>query len=122
MKFNPRYFIAFLILLITEILIATFVKQPFIRYVFGDFLVVILMYCFLKSFIKAASIYIAIFVLIFAYTIEIMQKYNTLALLNLENNKLANIILGNTFEFTDLIAYTLGVITIYIIDKKATRT
>lgn len=122
MKFNPRYFIAFLILLITEILIAIFIKQPFIRYVFGDFLVVILLYCFLKSFIKAASIYIAIFVLIFAYTIEIMQKYNTLALLNLENNKLANIILGNTFEFTDLIAYTLGVITIYIIDKKATRT
>ena len=122
MKFNANYFIAFLILLITEILIAIFIKQPFIRYVFGDFLVVILMYCFLKSFIKAASIYIAIFVLIFAYTIEIMQKYNTLALLNLENNKLANIILGNTFEFTDLIAYTLGVITIYIIDKKATRT
>ena len=120
MRFNANYFIAFLILLITEILIATFIKQAFIRYVFGDFLVVILLYCFLKSLIKIPSIYIAISVLIFAYTIEIMQKYNTLVLLNLENNKLANIILGNTFEFTDLIAYTLGVITIYIIDKKAT--
>ena len=120
-KFNSRYFIAFILLLITEILIAAFVKQRFIRYVFGDFLVVILIYCFLKIFIKASSFYIALFVLIFAFSIEFLQLYNVLALLNLEKNKLANVILGNTFEVTDLIAYTLGVISIYFIDKKATE-
>jgi uncharacterized membrane protein len=121
MKFNARYFIAFIFLLLTEILIAAYIKQPFIRFVFGDFLVVILLYCFLKSFIKTSSFNSALYVLIFAFSIEFLQMSNVLALLNLEKNKLANIILGNTFEITDLIAYTLGVCSAYLIDKKATK-
>lgn len=121
MKFNFNYFIAFIILLITEILIAAYIKQPFIRYFFGDVLVVILMYCFFRSFIKAPSFIIALSVLTIAFIIEFLQLSNVLTFLNLEKNKLANVILGNTFEITDLIAYILGVITIYLIDKKAIK-
>jgi len=121
MKFNARYFIVFILLLLTEVLIAAYVKQPFIRFVFGDFLVVILLYCFLKSFINATSFNIALSVLIFAFIVEFLQMTNVLVLLNLEKNKLANIILGNTFEITDLVAYTLGVISAFLLDKKATE-
>jgi len=121
MKFNSHYFIAFILLLLTEILIAAYIKHPFIRFVFGDFLVVIMLYCFLKSFIKIASFSIALSVLTFAFIVEFLQMSNFLALLNLEKNKLANVILGNTFEITDLIAYTLGVISVFLVDKKATK-
>lgn len=64
MVFNLRYFISFISILIIEILIATFFKQPFIRNIFGDFLATILLYILFKTFINIKSIYIAVGVLI----------------------------------------------------------
>lgn len=116
--FNATYFILFSILLITEILIAIFLKDGFIRYTFGDFLVVILMYTFFKSFLKTNTILIALCVLIIAYTIEFLQLANILEYLNLKHNHLASLILGSHFSIEDLIAYTLGVICAVLIDKK----
>lgn len=52
-KFNSEYFFSFLVLFNIEISIALFIKQPFVRYFLGDVLVVILMYCCIKSFLKA---------------------------------------------------------------------
>lgn len=115
---NKGYLILTLIILVTEILIALFIKTGFIRHTFGDFLVVILIYCFFRSFIQVNPYLLAIAVLLFAYTIEILQGFQLLNLLNLENNKLAKIIIGSTFHLTDLVAYTLGCISILIIDIK----
>ncbi|WP_420235697.1 DUF2809 domain-containing protein [Tenacibaculum aiptasiae] len=60
----------------------------------------------------------AIAVLLISYTIEILQYFNFVKLIGLGNSKTANIIIGNTFSIGDLIAYTLGVITVYSIEKK----
>jgi hypothetical protein len=38
--------------------------------------------------------------------------------LNVEENSVIRIILGTTFSITDLVAYTLGVITVFLIDKR----
>jgi hypothetical protein len=116
-KFNIRSFLAFTILLAVEILIAIYLKKGFIRYVFGDFLVVIMLYYFLKSFLKVTSINIALIVLLFSYFIEFMQLINILDFLNLQKNTTLNIIFGTTFSIEDLIAYTLGVCTVLIIEK-----
>uniref|UniRef100_UPI00404ADB2E ribosomal maturation YjgA family protein n=1 Tax=Gelidibacter sp. TaxID=2018083 RepID=UPI00404ADB2E len=118
LTFNKTYFFTFLILLATEILIAVYLKSGFIRHTFGDFLVVILMYCFVKSFILIKPIYLAVGVLVFSFFIEFLQLFNVLKLIGLEQNSLANIILGSTFHLSDLLAYTLGTITILIIDLK----
>lgn len=118
LTFNKTYFFTFLILLATEILIAVYLKSGFIRLTFGDYLVVILMYCFIKSFIKHHWKAIAIGVLLFAYSVEGLQAFNLLKLLNLQGNKLANIILGSTFSITDLVAYTFGFITIIFVEIK----
>ncbi len=118
LKFNIKYFIIFVVLLLIEVLIASFIKEGFIRSVFGDYLVVILLYCFIKSFIKVKSIYVAISVLILAYCIELLQLTNLLEVLYLKEYKAANLILGNTFQFEDLIAYTLGIATILFINYK----
>ncbi len=120
-RFNIVYFILFLILLIIEILIATFLKSGFIRHTFGDFLVVILLYTLIKSILKTKSLYIALAVLIIAFSIEFLQLANLLDYLNLRDNLLANLILGSHFSIQDLIAYTLGVICSFLIDKKLSK-
>jgi hypothetical protein len=76
------------------------------------------MYCAIRSFIKTKPLYVAISVLIIAFGIEFLQLYNLLDYLNLRDSKLAVIVLGSTFEVTDLIAYSLGIITIFLIDIK----
>ena len=88
------------------------------RSTFGDFLVVILVYCFVKSFANGKPKYVAIGVLVFAYTIEFLQLSNLLEFLNLKGNKMANIVLGSTFQISDLISYTIGIITILIVEYK----
>ncbi|WP_435412782.1 DUF2809 domain-containing protein [Psychroserpens mesophilus] len=119
-KFNPSFFVSSLLLLLVEICIAVFLTEGFIRHTFGDFLVVILMYCCLRTFIVANPIYIAIGVLAFAFTIEFLQLFNLLDHLQLRHHKMANIILGSTFHVSDLIAYTFGTITILAMDLKTT--
>lgn len=116
LKFNCYYFIAFVVLFTTEALIAIYLKDGFIRHNFGDYLVVILLYCFFKSFITGKSFQIALAVLLISYVIEFLQLTSFLEVLNLQNNRIAKIVLGSTFSIGDLIAYTFGIITILIFE------
>ncbi len=118
MKLNYGNFIVFMLLFFVEVLIAAYVKQEFIRSIFGDFIVVIMLYYFFKSIIDTKPIYIAALVLIIAYTIEFLQLINLQSLLKFQKNVLLNLILGTTFSTYDLIAYTLGIVTVFFIDKK----
>ena len=118
LKFNKTYLIIFTLLLITEVLIALYLKTGFIRHTFGDFLCVILLYCFFKSFFELNSIKLGISVVIFAFIIEFGQWLNILEAFGLENNHLVKVILGSTFQFTDLVAYTLGIIFFLAIEFK----
>ncbi|WP_418604259.1 DUF2809 domain-containing protein [Hwangdonia sp.] len=117
-KLNKTYLTITILLFITEILIAIFLKSGFIRHTFGDYLVVILIYCFFKSLIKINSFKLAILILVFAFTIELLQLANLLKLLNLQNNQLAKLVLGSTFHVSDLVAYTLGIISVLIVEYK----
>ncbi|MBQ0787460.1 MAG: DUF2809 domain-containing protein [Oceanihabitans sp.] len=117
-QFNKNYLTASILLFAVEALIAIFLKDGFIRHTFGDYLVVILLYCMLKSVIKTKPFYLATAVLVIAYGIEFLQLTNLLTLLNLQNSTMAKLILGSTFSISDLIAYTLGVITILIFEHK----
>ncbi len=116
LKFNTYYFIAFLILFCIEAFIAILLKDGFIRHTFGDYLVVILLFCFFKSFIKDKSYQIALAVFVISYTIEFLQLFDFLKALHLENNTVAKLVLGSTFHISDLIAYTLGIISILIFE------
>ncbi|WP_034044714.1 DUF2809 domain-containing protein [Wocania ichthyoenteri] len=118
MRFSSTYFIIALLLFITEALIAIFLETGFIRYTFGDFLCVILLYCFFKIFIKDHHFKIAISALMIAFVIEFLQLTNYLELFNLQDNYLAKVILGSTFHTSDLVAYSLGIITIIIFEYK----
>ena len=78
----------------------------------------ILLYCFFKSFVTAKSLHVALGVLIIAYVIEILQLTNLLKALNLETNALAKLILGDTFQIADRIAYTLGILTVIFVNYR----
>lgn len=114
--FNPYYFVAFLCLLLIESCIAIFLKDGFIRYTVGDFLAVMLLYCFFKSFIKAHNLHIAITTLIIAYCIELFQLTDMVRYGMLKEYKWIGIILGSHFSIGDLIAYSLGTVSILYLD------
>lgn len=117
LRFQRRYFIFFVILLLIEVVIALFAHDNFIRPFFGDFLVVILIYCFIKSFLNTPQVMTAIAVLLFSYLIEVLQYFNIIKMLGLQNSNLARVVIGTSFEWTDLIAYTLGIGLVILLGK-----
>ena len=119
-KFSPFYAFSALLLFITEVLIALFVHDQFIRPYIGDFLVVILIYCFVKSFLNTPVVPTALGVLVFAYTVELLQYFRIVELLGLQHSKAARIIIGSSFEWQDMLAYTMGILIVVLVEKRRT--
>lgn len=117
LKFNLNYFGLAIIFFVMEVLIALFVHDDFIRPYFGDVLVVILMYCFFKSFLNLPVFALALFVLSFAFLIEILQGFNIVAKIGLEKSKLANVVLGNSFSWIDFLTYIVGFLVIIVTEN-----
>ena len=107
----------FVVLLLIEACIAVFIPDGFIRQYFGDFLVVILIYCLIMSLFNLKPIAAAWIVLIISTAIEIGQYFRILDVLGLSENRLAILVLGNTFSLADLIAYFLGITTVVIVEN-----
>lgn len=116
-KFQKRYFIFTILLFLIEVIIALFIEDTTIRPYIGDTLVVILMYCGIKSFFDFRVVPLAIGVLLFSYAIEILQYFNLVHMLGIQESRLARIIIGNSFAWGDMIAYTLGFVVILWLEK-----
>ncbi len=115
--FNKAYFLLAAFLLTLELLIGLNLHDALIRPYGGDFLVVILLYCLVKSFFNTAVFPTACLVLIFAYLIELSQYFHLVIHLGLQNSRAALMLFGNYFSFTDMIAYTLGVALVLLTEK-----
>lgn len=116
-RFRKNYFFLTIALFLIEVLIAAFMHDAVIRPYGGDFLVVILLYCFVKSFLNVKVYATAISVLLFSYGIETLQYFHIVSILGLEKSKIACTIIGTSFAWTDLIAYTLGILLVLTIEK-----
>jgi len=117
LTFNKSYFRLAILLFIIEVLIALFVRDNFIRPYFGDVLVVMLLYCFFKSFFRMRVLTAALFVLVFSFGIECFQFLQIVEKLDLENSVLASTIIGTSFAWQDLLAYVAGLIIVLIAEK-----
>ena len=115
--FRSGYFFLTLLLLSIEMLIALFVHDHFIRPYVGDFLVVILLYCFVRAFFNLSVITTAISALLFSYLVETLQYFKIVDKLNLQHSKLARVIIGTSFAWEDIICYTLGIFSVLWIEK-----
>ncbi|MES3017255.1 MAG: DUF2809 domain-containing protein [Bacteroidota bacterium] len=118
LKIQSKYVECAIVLLLTEAFIALYVTDDFVRPYVGDFLVVILLYCIVKSVVNASKTTVALSVLLFAYILETLQYFKIVELLGLNNYPLANVIIGTSFAWIDLIAYTLGIITVLIVERR----
>ena len=118
LTFNLRFFLLTILFFVTGVLIALYVKDDFVRPYVGDYLVVMLIYCAVRTFIKANPVKVAIAVLLFAYMIELLQYFRIVDRLGLSGNQVAKTVIGYGFEWWDMLAYTLGVLTIVLMEKR----
>lgn len=112
--FKKRYFIPFLLVLVCEIAIAIFHFHRFVRGFLGDVLVIPLLYFLLRAFLTIthkSTIYV---VLGFAFIVEILQLFKLSEIMNI-NSEVLETILGNTFDWKDLLAYGLGAFCIHLV-------
>lgn len=115
--FNKKYFVLTIFLFVIEVLIALYLHDEIIRPYIGDVLVVILLYCMIKSFFKLPVFTVAISVLIFSFCVEFLQYLNIVEILGLQNSRTARIIIGTSFSWIDILTYIVGICIVLIVEK-----
>ncbi len=117
-RFEVKPFLLFLLIFFTEIFIALFINDAIIRPYGGDVLVVIMIYYFLKAFIRTKAEYLMAGTLLFAYAVETAQYFRMVEILGVQDNKFLVVVLGSAFDWGDMICYTLGIGICYLIEKR----
>ncbi|WP_188764084.1 ribosomal maturation YjgA family protein [Emticicia aquatilis] len=116
--FKLKPFIAFLLLFLVEVGIALWVDDTLIRPFFGDFLAVIALFFVLKTFLNLSDLNLAFTAVGVAYFLEFLQYCNFLKGVGLEKYKIIVIVLGSSFDWRDVFAYTLGIFAVFLFDKE----
>lgn len=116
--FKLKPFIAFLLLFLVEVGIALWVDDAIIRPFFGDFLAVIALFFLLKTFLNVSDLNLAFTAVGVAYFLEFLQYCNFLKVVGLEKYKIVAIVLGSSFDWRDVFAYTLGIFAVFLFDKE----
>lgn len=119
--FNRKFFCYTLLLFLIELTIALYVHDSFVRPYVGDYLVVFLIYCAVRTLVNAPVVKIAVGVMAFSYLVEILQYFQLVRRLGLEHNTVVRTVIGYGFEWKDILAYTLGVLTILVLERKHLR-
>ncbi len=117
MRFNTYYCAWSVILFLIELCIAIYIDDAFIRPYIGDLLVVILIYAIVRAFFKISILTTAIGVLIFSFTVEVLQYFKVVEILGLGSSSLARTIIGTTFSWKDLVAYSMGIVILLCFEK-----
>jgi hypothetical protein len=118
LTFKQKPFIIFALLFLTEVMIAIFMHDAIIRPFFGDFLAVITLYYLLKSFLKLSNLTLVLSSLCFAYFLETLQYFDFLTYLGLKQHKIIAIVLGTSFGWGDILAYTSGALFVIFSEKQ----
>ena len=113
---NVKYLCAFFVLFAIEAAIAVFAKDNFIRDHLGDVLIVVLIYCFIKSFVSSEIKLLWLYIFAFAALVEVGQYFHLVDLLGLGEYKLARIVFGTTFDMGDIVCYFAGCLGIYLFE------
>ena len=116
-KTRLTYAALFLLTLLTEVLIALFVRDAFVRPYVGDMLVTLLICCFARIFFPSGVKLLPVYVFIFASAVEVGQYFDIVKLLGLENNTFFSVLLGRTFSLADILCYAAGCILFFGVEK-----
>lgn len=113
-KKRMYYFILTIIFLLIEVCIALFVHDLFVRPYVGDMLVVVVIYTFIRIWIPDKVKLLPLYVFLFAAGVEVLQYFNIVKVLGVEDNKFLRVLIGSTFDIKDIICYGVGCIGIWI--------
>ncbi len=108
MKKRIYYIILTIILLAVEVLIALFVHDQFVRPYIGDVLVVVVIYTFVRIWIPESVRLLPLYVFLFAAGVEILQYFNIVELLGVQDNVFLRTIIGTSFDVKDILCYAVG--------------
>ena len=111
------YIGAFVLLLITEVIIALFVRDRFIRPYGGDVLVTVLLCCFVRIFFVSGCRLLPLWVFLFSAAVEIAQLFDPAKLLGLGDIAFFRIVMGSTFSFADLLCYASGCLIFFLAEN-----
>lgn len=117
MRLNLTMLFAAITLFFIEVIIATKLNDyTFIRAYFGDFLVVILVYCTVKAFWEVEATRLAIGVFAFAMVVELAQLFRVADVLQLTG--WARVVVGTSFSLHDVLMYATGCIVVWWVDTR----
>ena len=124
MKAKQRiiYAVLFFLILLTEIYIALFVHDDFVRPYFGDVLVTVLLCCLFRVFVPVDVHLLPVYMFLFAAAVETAQYFNVIKLLGLENSRFFSTLLGTTFSVYDLICYAVGCLLFAAVELIVVKT
>ena len=105
MKRRLAYIVAFILILVLEILIGVYVRDNFVRPYVGDMLVTVLLCCLSRAIFPKRSPALPVFV--FAALVEAAQGLGLAEALGVEGTVIG-VILGSTFDWRDIVCYGVG--------------
>ena len=119
-KQSARMRLAFLaaaiLILAAEIYIAICIKGGFVRHYAGDVLAVILLYALARAIFSVPPLNLPLKIFAFAAALELAQYFGVVQILGIEN-KILKVMIGGTFDFTDLLCYAAGCVLTGVYEK-----
>lgn len=114
-QFSLKYLLLTVFIFLVEVLIATKLSDIFfVRAYLGDVIVVMLLYTFVKSFVKVNDQKLILGILIFSLMVEFAQYFNIAEKLGFRPGSLMYIVIGNSFSWIDNLCYAVGCLLLYI--------
>ncbi|MCL2204437.1 MAG: DUF2809 domain-containing protein [Defluviitaleaceae bacterium] len=111
--FHIKYLAATVVLLAAIVAIALFIEGGFIRNHFGDVLIVVFIYTFIRIFVRSRWPWLWLGIFGFAAFVEVMQYFGLVYLLGLGDMGLARVAIGTTFDVWDMVMYFVGALVVF---------
>lgn len=93
-------------------------KTTFVPLWIGDFLYAVMIYFLVRIFLPFKNAFsIALLSLLICYSIEFLQLYQGEWMIELRKTLLGRYVLGQGFLWEDILAYTFGIITVFVFEK-----
>lgn len=114
LTFNILYFLGFILLFLTEVLIATILKDLFfIRAYLGDIIAVVVLFMFFKAFFIVENSKLILGIFLFSCVIEFAQAIHIAEKLGFQKGSLMYIVIGNSFSWIDILCYFVGCLFLF---------
>lgn len=121
MKIKRNYLYLTIFLFFVEVCIAIFINDWFIRPLIGDVLVIILIYCFIRSFWNVRVDEAIAGVFGFACVVELAQYFQIVDRFGLRQNRIVATIIGTTFDWKDFVAYAVGAAIVWGCERRVSH-